>query len=244
QQAAALCNAIPLFFLQCTLLVLVRLDQWRKSMEHSSDSNHAIHLVLRIGVCMLVTAVTSDTVSAQYIVVGRKIEWRMTAVDGWVGDSYNQIDEVRKTTNNERVRQLSRAMLQEAVTLDAYLVNLDVDGQHTRTLTSLSVNDAAAFTDEDLKGAWPQYAELIADDGPPGSTARVLKVTPQQVGGRRAQECVLEVSLPGGAKVYGAISIVHVSASRSQIFKLTADETKFAAAYHDYHTMLATVTYY
>jgi len=44
--------------------------------------------------------------------------------------------------------------------------------------------------------------------------------------------------------VYGAITIVLLSASRSHLFKLTADETKFAAAYHDYRAMLASVTYY
>jgi len=213
-------------------------------MTHSSHTNRATRLICRVGVCVLVTAATRDTLSAQYIVVGRKIEWRMAAVDGWVGGSYNQIDEVRKTTNDERARQLSRAMLQEAVKLDAYLVNLDMDGQHTRTLTSLSVNAAGAFTDEGLIGAWPRFAELVAGEGPSGSTVRILKVTPTKVGGRRAQECVLELSLPGGAKMYGAITIVLLSASRSHLFKLIADETKFAAAYRDYHTMLASVTYY
>ncbi|HJZ76175.1 MAG TPA: hypothetical protein VKE51_30780 [Vicinamibacterales bacterium] len=213
-------------------------------MEHSSHANRAIRLIFRVGVCVLVTVVTRDTLSAQYTVVGRKIEWRMTAVDGWVGGSYNQIDEIRKTTNHEPTRQLSRAMLQEAVTLDAYLVNLDVDRQHTRTLTSVSVNAAGAFTDEELIGAWPRFAELVAGEGPSGSTVRVLKVTPTKVGGRRAQECVLELSLPDGAKVYGAITIVLLSASRSHLFKLIADETKFVAAYRDYHTMLASVTYY
>ncbi len=180
---------------------------------------------------------------AQYVVHGRKLPWQMTAAEEWIGGSYEEIDKVGRESQNAKVRELSRAMLQEAIGLDVYLIHLDVQGLVTRTPTSLRVNVAGGFSLADLKEAWTGYAEVILKDQPAGSTARVVSRDSLSIGGFNAREGVIKIVRPDGGKLYHAISVALLSTTRSHIFRLTADETKFESAYRDYRTMLASVRY-
>ena len=186
----------------------------------------------------------SSAAFADYVVQGRKLSWTMTAVAGWIGGNYEQIEKIAHGSSNATARKLSQAMLRQAVNLDAYLINLDAKGIATRTLTSLRINVAGGFSASDLNRTWSGYADLILRDHPAGSTSRVVSRKSLTVGGYEAHEGLIEVVRPGNRKLYQAMCIVMISGAKSHLFRLQADETKFKKAHVDFRRMLDSVKYY
>lgn len=144
----------------------------------------------------------------------------MTAVDGWIGGSYEQIEKIARGSSNATARKLSQAMLRQAVNLDAYLINLGASGTATRTLTSLRANVAGGFSAVELSKTWSAYADLILKEHRAGSRSRVVSSKSLTVGGHEAREGLIEVVRPGNRKVYQAMCIVMISGTKSHLFRL------------------------
>jgi hypothetical protein len=170
------------------------------------------------------------------VMEGLKAAWQLTLPSGWMGGSYDQIAQVSARASDERIRSLSKALLEEARNLDAVAIHVDVRRPDKVTILRIDVIDFEGELD------WQVFANAKARLHR-GMRGELIMEADVVAGGRSAREAILTFTRADGAVSFESIWLVPLPNGRKHLFRLTTLGAVFGERYVEFQNMMASLRY-
>jgi hypothetical protein len=182
--------------------------------------------------------------SLRYVVEGAQVPWRAELPSGWTGGNARFLEAASAATEDEDYRGLLTKMLDEAKTLDAFLLHLDADEEAITSLrvevVELGSNVAEA---SQRKTIWNSYAESVTRRHPQASEVESLSERFANTGGLDAYETTFKVVIPNNHQVHYVVHLVPIDTEETHVFIFQSDSRRFDERYADMRKILSSLTY-
>ena len=189
--------------------------------------------------------------SAEWIAKGRKVAWKMTVPDSWIGGNYLQIKRREKATKDPQLKTILKVIQIGAKTSDCFLV-------HRPSLARGLVVTAARISVEFMEGegfswafeeeverkkGWEYLRQGLEREHPPGSKMEFVDEVLGKTGGYASYEAVYKLELPKAKTQYHAYHWVLLGSKGIHLFKLVGDKLAITERYKEFVAMILSVEY-
>lgn len=215
--------------------------------------------VLAVGCILVLILWTAPFVKADWTAMGRRLSWRMSVPDGWIGGSYDQLITLMESSQSENLRRFYETFIPEVRGRDAALFHLpdlqsmgnDPSSLTTSTMTAIRI-DVIPFSGENYellreesgrRLMFRSYADTLQSEVPPGASVTLIETRHFLVDGCDAYEATFRNDLRPSGSYYTVLLFVLVREGAVHNFTLEVDSSRFSARRNELRGMLRTLRY-
>jgi hypothetical protein len=182
--------------------------------------------------------------SLRYVVEGAQVPWRAELPSGWTGGNARFLEAASAATEDEDYRGLLTKMLDEAKTLDAFLLHFDASEEAVSSLR-VDVRELGSNLTEtsQRKKIWNAYAESVTTRHPQASEVEVFPERFANTGGRDAYEATFKVMMPNNLQIHYVVHLVPIDTQETHVFIFQSGSRKFDERYADMRRILSSLKY-
>lgn len=203
------------------------------------------------GILFLCLVLAYPVASAEWIATGRKVAWKMTVPDSWIGGNYLQIQSRQKATKDQQLKAILKVIQKGAKTSDCFLVHrpsLERGMLVTAAMISVKIMEGEVFPwmfDEEIerKKGWEYLRQSLEREHPPGSKVEFVTEVLEKTGGYASYEAIYKLELPKEETQYRAYHWVLLGSKGIHLFKLVVDKPAMAELYKEFVKMILSVEY-
>jgi hypothetical protein len=180
----------------------------------------------------------------RYVVEGAQVPWRAELPSGWTGGNARFVEAASAATDDKDYRRLLTKMLDEARTLDAFLLHFDASEE---SISSLRIDVRELGFDlgetDERQRVWTGFSESVMKRHPQASKVEVLPERVANTGGRDAYEITIKAAIPKHPQVHYVVHLVPIGTEKTHAFIFQSDSRKFDERYTDMRTILNSLKY-